>query len=409
MKTKILFISYDGLTDALGQSQIIPYLAELSKKGYEMHVLSTEKAENFANRRAIIQEILDKNNITWHFVNYTKKPPIVSTLFDIFKLRKKTIQLHKTHNFNIIHCRSYISAFVGLAMKRKFHTKFIFDMRGFYADERVDGNIWRIKNPIFNAVYKFFKRKEIEFLENADYTVSLTNSAKKIINSWKPFEQKNIPIEVIPCCADIDFFSQKNVNKTFIEQFKKEHKIAENDFVLSYLGSIGTWYMMDEMLAFFKRLQLKYTTAKFLFISGDNPQEIYTKTRSFGIDNNSIIVCKAERSEVPSMIRLSSASVFFIKPTFSKKASSPTKMAEILALEIPVICNSNVGDVDEIINISKAGIVVSEFSDECYDKAILEFEKFNSQDKKFLRETAIEYFDLQVGAEIYSSIYKKLI
>jgi len=192
-KTKILFISYDGLTDALGQSQIIPYLAELSKKGYEMHVLSTEKEQNLKARKSIIEKISSENNITWHFVNYTKKPPILSTLIDIFKLRRKTIQLHKTHNFNIIHCRSYISAFVGLAMKRKFGTKFIFDMRGFYADERVDGNIWRIKNPIFDAVYKFFKRKEIEFLQNADYTVSLTNSAKKIINSWKAFEQKQIP------------------------------------------------------------------------------------------------------------------------------------------------------------------------------------------------------------------------
>lgn len=44
---KILFISYDGMTDPLGQSQVIPYLQGLSKQGYEIFLLSCEKNKPF--------------------------------------------------------------------------------------------------------------------------------------------------------------------------------------------------------------------------------------------------------------------------------------------------------------------------------------------------------------------------
>ena len=42
-------------------------------------------------------------------------------------------------------------------------------------------------------------------------------------------------------------------------------------------------------------------------------------------------------------------------PSFSKKASCPTKMGEIMNLGVPVICNKGVGDVEEIMNITIIG------------------------------------------------------
>ena len=146
MPKKILYISYDGMTDQLGQSQVIPYLVGLSKQGHQIHILSAEKVENFKNRKIFIHKLLNNNNIKWSFINYTKKPMVLSTIMDIYKLKSCAKKIHKSENFDIIHCRSYISTFVGLFMKKKFTIKFIFDMRGFYADERVDGKIWNKKN-----------------------------------------------------------------------------------------------------------------------------------------------------------------------------------------------------------------------------------------------------------------------
>ena len=38
-----LFISYDGLSDPLGQSQILPYILSLSKNSKKIHIISFEK------------------------------------------------------------------------------------------------------------------------------------------------------------------------------------------------------------------------------------------------------------------------------------------------------------------------------------------------------------------------------
>ena len=42
------------------------------------------------------------------------------------------------------------------------------------------------------------------------------------------------------------------------------------------------------------------------------------------------------------------AGIFFIKPTFSKKASMPTRLGEYLASGVPCLCNTGIGDIDRL-------------------------------------------------------------
>ncbi|MCK9254274.1 MAG: glycosyltransferase family 4 protein [Bacteroidales bacterium] len=406
-KNKVLYVSYDGMTDALGQSQVIPYLKELAKREFEIHILSAEKLINFQNKKDFISKIFTEANIVWHHINYTKNPPIISSLKDIYCLKKKAVKLNKKYNYKIIHCRSYISAFVGMKMKKKFAAKFLFDMRGFYADERVDGNLWNKKNLVFKLVYDYFKRKEKVFLENADYTVSLTNAGKDIIHN--KFNFPNIPIEVIPCCADINHFDYNKISEAKTNELRTKLKISKDDFVLSYLGSIGTWYMLDEMLDFFKVLKLRYKNAKFLFITTDNPENIHRHIEEKNIILKDILIKSANREAVPELLSLSDLSIFFIKPVFSKKASSPTKLAEILGMGVPIVCNSGVGDIDEIFTKNNIGLLVSEFKESEYKNTVDKMEDIININKFDLRKVSENLFSLQMGVEKYYNIYKSLI
>ena len=178
MVKNILYLSYDGMTDPLGQSQVLPYIIGLTKKGYHFHLISFEKPDRFIAHKKDILQICEENNITWVPMLYTKRPPLFSTMWDVWRMKKKAFELNKEYSFSMVHCRSYLSALIGLSMKRRFKTAFLFDMRGFWADERVDGNIWNLKNPVYRWVYHFFKRQELLFLNEADYTVSLTLSGK---------------------------------------------------------------------------------------------------------------------------------------------------------------------------------------------------------------------------------------
>lgn len=408
IKKKVLYISYDGMTDPLGQSQVIPYLMGLSKKGYHFTLISFEKAENYLKDGVLIKKLLDQNAIEWVPLKYHKSPPVLSTLFDLWMMRTKAMRLHQKRAFDIVHCRSYLSALVGLNMKKKFGTKFLFDMRGFWADERVEGGLWNLKNPVFKLVYHFFKRKEKEFLEQADYTVSLTEDGKRVIHSWSHIKNNPVPIKVISCCADLEHFNQKNVNPNQVEAIRNKLGLRSEDFVLLYLGSLGTWYMLEEMLDFFKVLLEYKPDAHFLFLTKDSPQSIYDTASKNGIPLEKLIITASERIDLPNYISMANLAIFFIKPVFSKRASSPTKQGELMGMGIPIICNSGVGDTAEIIQKTRSGAVIAKFNEEKYHEVCQHLEELLTTSSDTINIGAQQYFSLQNGAESYLQVYEKL-
>ncbi len=402
----ILYLSYDGMTDPLGQSQVLPYIIGLSQKGFRFHLISFEKPERYVKLKDDIQEICDKNNIIWHPRIYTKKPPLLSTLYDVWRMRNLAFQLHRKNKFSIIHCRSYLSAMVGLTMKKKFKTKFLFDMRGFWADERIDGKIWSLSNPVFKLVYQFFKRKEKQFFLESDHVISLTHNGKDEICSWNGFNQLKGKIDVIPCCADLTKFNPLKINENKKIELRDNLKIDSDQFILGYVGSIGTWYMLDEMLLLFKNLVAEKPNSIFLFISGEDPNHILNKANDLLISTDSIRVQSAKHNEVSSYISLFTASVFFIRPTYSKKASSPTKQGELMAMGIPIICNSGVGDTDKIVKKYNAGIVIEKLEEDDFVK--INWDKIPFE-KELSQHGAQEFYGLENGVENYFNVYRKLL
>lgn len=389
---KILYLSYDGMTDPLGQSQVLPYLIGLSQLGHQITLLSTEKKENFAARYQLIKALTEQHQIDWQYIFYTKRPPVLSTLLDLRKLSNKASQLYQQKQYDVVHCRSYLAALLGKRLKKKYGLKFIFDMRGFWADERIDGGLWNLKNPVFKQIYHFFKKQERSFLQEADQTISLTHLAKQEIESWQLAHLA--PIQVIPCCVDLDLFSPQN-------HTQKTH-------TLSYLGSVGTWYMLPEMLRFFKHLLQHKPDANFLFITPDPPGLILEEAVRWGISPSKLTIRRAERKEVPKLIAQSEVAIFFIKPLYSKKASSATKMGEILAMGVPIITNAGVGDHSYLFEKYNLGLLLPDFEEATFEKTLASFDKLRQIDPQILRQAAEAYFSLEEGVARYAKVYQAI-
>jgi glycosyltransferase involved in cell wall biosynthesis len=396
------------MTDALGRSQVIPYLAGLAKLGNKITLLSCEKTDRFATGENSVRSIMLENGIRWIPSFYHKNPPVLSTVWDLRTLRRTAFRLQKAKPFDVVHCRSYIASLIGLEMKRRWGTRFIFDMRGFWADERVDGGLWNLKNPIYATVYRFFKRKEKDFLNESDYSISLTHVGRDEIKTWDISDQAKARIEIIPCCVDIDHFSDIKIDASHTAALRKSLGISENDFVVTYLGSIGTWYCLDEMLNLFALILKKKPAARFLFITPENPKTILTKATALGIDPAKLTITHADRAQVPSLLRLSSVGLFFIKPVYSKKSSSPTKLGEILSMGIPVIANSGMGDNDWTFSQWKIGHLVKDFSTPELSRAVDEIDSILKIPASEIRNVAESYFSLEEGVKKYRRVYETL-
>lgn len=404
---KALYISYDGMTDPLGRSQVIPYLIGLSATGIRFSLMSFEKPERYDKGSKAIADLLQAHNIRWLPQHYTKRPPILSTLWDIWQMRRAAVLEYEREPYDIVHCRSYISALVGLWLKKKYGVKMIFDMRGFWADERIDGGIWpRDKQP-YKTIYEFFKKKEKQYLLTADQVISLTDNARQEMQGWK-LRTALLPITVIPCCTDLSKFDPKKIDESRRQALKAELGIDDQDIVMSYLGSLGTWYMLDEMLDLFAAALTAHPHLKFLFITADAPSLVYEKAQKKDIPADRIIVRESPYDQVATFLSLSQIAIFFIKPAYSKKASSPTKQGELMAMGIPLICNKGVGDVDHIIEDTQAGIALDGFTASDYSYAASQIERLLAIDHEHIQQGGYRYYALAEGVKRYKAVYDKL-
>jgi glycosyltransferase involved in cell wall biosynthesis len=405
MNMKVLFISYDGMTDPLGQSQVIPYLAGLSKKGYEITILSFEKPAKLRQLGAEIGKLLKDNNIGWVPLRFHMSPPVISKAWDVRSMNQRAKQLHRMNKYDLIHCRSYIAAAAGLRLKRKTGVKLLFDMRGFWADEKAEGGNWNRSYLFWRIVYRHYKNLEKKLIAGADHIISLTQAGKEEISRW-PLYSFSVPITVIPCCADTQLFSI--TDKQQQQEAKQLLKIPETSFVLGYLGSLGTWYMLDEMLDFFKRLQAHTPRSVFLFVTNSDHEGVRQRMKVKNITADDVRILTVNYKEVPRHIKAADACISFIRPVYSKAASSPTKNGEMLCMGIPVVLN-DIGDSAIIIDQCRSGIVIKEFNENAYDRAIHLLDGMKNRDPASIRNCSLNMYSLDQGIQKYESVYQSLL
>ena len=408
MRKHILYLSYDGLTDPLGSSQVLPYIMTLEERGYRYTLISFEKAERFAEGETRIRESLAGKNIRWIPLPYHKNPPVLSTLLDVRALNREVNRLRKTDPFHLVHCRSYITSLTGLMLKKKYGIPFVFDMRAFYPDERADAGLWPKNHPLYGRVYRYFKQKEKEFLRAADHTVVLTHAGAELMRAGEltgePFTGK---LSVIPCCADMRHFDFSQISEPQKKALRAELGIAPGTFVLGYSGSVGTWYMLPEMLDFFATLYRQRPDSLFLFLTRDSKEEILVQAQLKGVDKN-LLIRPVTRDDMPRYLSLFDASVFFILPSFSKQASSPTKQGELMGMGIPVVCNAHVGDTESIVNGSGGGTVMPDFGPEATEKAVT-YCLTQQPDRDAIRRYGIRYYGLEGGVNEFARIYDSFL
>tara|TARA_Y200000002_G_scaffold376620_1_gene380801 strand:+ start:436 stop:1656 length:1221 start_codon:yes stop_codon:yes gene_type:complete len=399
----IVYISYDGLSDPLGQSQIIPYILRLSRKQhFNFTIISFEKKDFYRKKQLKIQKALLREDINWRPVFYTKTPPILSTIFDLIKLKNSINKILKHRKVDIIHSRGYISSIVALNFKKNNNIPFIFDMRGWWADEKLESGNW--DSFIFKYVYKYFKKKEIGFFKNADKIISLTNVGKKeiIVNNWS----KEKKIGVIPTCVDFKIFPKYSFKTR--ENIRRKLNILEQAKVLVYSGSLGGNYDFSDFAIIFKYFLDQSLCNKILIISKSSKNYILQQIDKYSIEKNRIIHINSDFNNVYKYLQASDIGLILYKNTYSTIGRSPTKLGEYWASGLPIVSLNGIGDLESIIRkYPFGGQLLNEIKSENL-KDILD-EIIHNSDKKKLRIAAKEYFHIEDGVKFYSNIYKEII
>ena len=384
------------MLEPLGQSQVLAYLKRLAV-GRCIHLISFEKPEDWAHEaeRARIAQDIAGAGIVWHPLRYHKQPSALATLWDIACGIGLGLWLVLRHRLRIVHARSYVASVMALTIKRLTGAKYLFDMRGFWADERVDGGLWPRSGRMFR-VAKGFERR---FLLGADHVVSLTQAAVRELQRFDYLQGRMPPVTVIPTCADLTRFSPMYRERD------------GGSFVLGYVGTVGTWYLFDEVATCFAQLLRMQPDARFLIVNRGEHAYIRERLAAAGVPDAAVELTTATHAEMPRQMARMDAGVFFIKPVFSKQASAPTKLAEFLGCGIPCLGNAGVGDMAEVLEGERVGVALKSFDEaslnEGLQQLLLLAQDPATRDRCVV--SAERYFSLDEGVQRYADIYHKLL
>jgi glycosyltransferase involved in cell wall biosynthesis len=384
---RVIYVSYDGALDPLGASQVVPYLLGLAEGGVAVTLVSFEKPAAWVQMqtRDELRHRLEGHGIRWRPLRYHKRPRLAGTLRDIIAGCRAITREASQFGPTLVHCRGDIATIMARWAYLPLPARLLYDVRGLFADERVESGSWRRGGIVDRAV----RWMEAKNLERADGAVVLTRHARDELRRRRPALS---PLRVIPTCADVSVFRPRATSE-------------KPEFGLVYSGSLGTWYMAEEMVAF-ARSAAGVVPGRTLFLT---PQPELLGGLESTPDWAEIRT--VEPGDVAGWLRRATALFFFIRPILSKRASCPTKFAEALASGLPVICNRGIGDLDDIVEREGVGVLVDGFSEPDYASAagrlrrLLEDPDLSDR----CRRLAESRYSVDLGVNAYRKLYDEIV
>lgn len=337
MKKKVIFISFDGILDNLGKSQITSYLFKLNNY-YKITLVSLENKNKTKEDFINIKKKYTKNNIDWIKFNFSKIP-IVGFFINFIKVFFVILFLIVFKRHRYFHCRSLVPAIICYYLNIFFKIQYLFDMRGFWIDEKSDRTNLNKKK----ISYKYIKYLENKIFHNSSQIISLTNQAKDIIQKENNIDKDKI--HVIPTCVDINKFTRnKKLNN-------------KNELNFCYLGTIDGAYDIEIVLNYFNKLNKIHSKAYLKILT--NQQTRLKKLLLKYKNNKNIKYYSVNNEKIVDYLNDTDFGIFYLKDNYSIKASFPTKISEYLSLGIPIITNPYNLDIKSILKNNKIGTLIN--------------------------------------------------
>ncbi len=387
---KIFYISYTGILEPLGESQVLSYLEKLTKDYSCKIILVTFEKKKYLTNNLLLkkkyQYLLNKS-IYWKYFTYNQNNRFLRTLKDILKIFN-FFRKYK-NDVKIIHCRSYIPALAGYLIKKFYGFNYIFDMRGFWIDEMILNKT--IKNKFVIFVLRILEKK---LILNSSYIISLSEKSIQYLKAKKDYRSKKFIF--IPTCVNTKKFTIKK-------------KIHSNHIVLGCVGTIQSgWFLIDYLINFYIEFKKMFPNSILKIITNDNNQLIKNIFEKNKVKN--YIIKSSDSKNIVDEIRSLDLNLMFFSNDFAKLASCPTRLSESLSCGVPIVTNPGLGDMENILKKNDIGVLLINNEIKIIKEAVNKSIKYikNEDVSNNCRELALNKFDINIGVNKIYHIYSNL-
>jgi glycosyltransferase involved in cell wall biosynthesis len=362
--------------------------------------LVREKFKYFNELKKVKEEL---KNIKFEIIPIYAPQNLVNSNKLTFKLMHFGSQYHLFNKIrkidpDIIHCRSYHSAWAAQKVREKynFNYKIIFDGRGLWPEEVS----FKKNYTEDNKNYRYLKNIEKKLLESSDISIVVSDTMEE---HYKKLNVKKV--KCIYLSANTSILSPTNIVDTVLS--KKIH--------FCYIGAISndTWHQLSQLIKLYNHLRsiFDYTTLTIVTTSNhknilqqieDIPKEEIKLVSTKSVEELKNIIQNIDIGLLP--YRDSSESLF---SNLIGNTMLGTKTVEYLSAGLPVLVNNNCGGASMLIDKFSLGISYS-------PNTFVELTKNNilrllsKEDRKRYINISKKLFDYQQNALKYKNIYQSL-
>ena len=363
---RICYLTFDSLSEGVGQSQIVPLIKGLAELGFKVTVMSFEKKKN----PQLSSELLS-SNVTWLSFPFGRSgirgiPSRIATM---------VINLPKA---DVYHCRSDLPV-LAMAIRRK--RPFLWDVRSLWYEQKV------IVDKKAGSKWTTFVLRKLELFaaKNASAVNVLAEPLLEVLLKRNQVLPKIRT--VVPTSVDL-------------EKFKLESNDSPRTILLS--GTLNNFYDLETT----KKIIREFHNQGFV-VEWARGSESHTDDLGESFVRTSILV----HNEMPEKIASSSLGIAICRTDCVDilKGVMPTKVAEFFAVGRPVIVSKGMGDLDRLITKWRTGIVIEDGMSEkeivMKAKQLLLDEELSSR----CRRLAEEHFSMNKGIRRYESSYSEIL
>ena len=305
--------------------RIVQVIPELNEGGVERGVVELNREFVKLGIESFVISAGGKleNQINLDAGNHIKFDVCSKNIFTAFRRVKGLKKILKELKPDIIHVRSRVPAWLVYFANKKLNIKVVSTVHG------------------FNSV-GFYS----SIMQKADAVICVSNSIKEYIQKY--YQTSENKITVIPRGIDLELFNPKNIDETFIENFKKEFNLKDK-FIVSSVGRVTQLKDYETFIKAILLVKKEIPNIVGLIVGGvrsdkeDYLNSLKSLIKELNLEEN--IIFTGSQSKIEQIYALSDVVISSSK----KPESFGRAVAEAICMNKPVIATNHGGVKDIII------------------------------------------------------------
>ncbi len=360
--------------------RIVQVIPELNEGGVERGVVELNREFVKKGIESFVTSAGGKleNQINIDGGNHIKFDVCSKNIFTAFSRVKGLQKILKEIKPDIIHVRSRVPAWLVYFANKSLNIKVVSTVHG------------------FNSV-GFYS----SIMQKADAVICVSNSIKEYIQKhYKTSENK---ITVIPRGIDLELFNPKNIDETFIENFKKEFNLKDK-FIVSSVGRVTQLKDYETFIKAILLVKKEIPNIMGLIVGGvrsdkeDYLNSLKSLIKELDLEEN--IIFTGSQSKIEQIYALSDVVISSSK----KPESFGRAVAEAICMNKPVIA-TNHGGVKDIIIENENGFFFEVGNDQELANNILKSKKLSFDGYNYISNN----FSLENMLDKTIAVYKKVL